>query len=110
MFRLEGWPYEPSSVLRPAVVGRYTNDLVYDGLAPAVGKELEKLNPKNERGHRENKYFQYLTEDIGHPELREHSTSVIVLMRASDSWSDFMRSMKGALPKYGDTYEMLLDD
>lgn len=109
MFRLKGWPYDPSSVARPAVIGRYTNDLVYDRLAPGVRKELERRNPTNEQGNRKNRHFQYLTEDIGHPKLREHLASVIVLMRASSNWTEFMRSMNRALPKLGETYEMLLD-
>jgi len=110
MFRLKGWPYDPSSVARPAVIGRYTNDLVYDRLAPGVRKELEKLNPKNDHGNRTYRHFQHLTEDIGHPKLREHLASVIVLMKASTNWKDFMRSMNRALPKYGHTIELLLDD
>lgn len=110
IYRLRGWPYEPEKVARPSIVAKYTNDLVYDRIAPGLRKELEKLNPKNKRGHRKNRHFQYLTEDIGHPKLREHLASVIVLMRASTSWTDFMRSMNRALPKYGHTIEMLLDN
>lgn len=110
MFRLRRWPYDPKSVARPAVIGRYTNDLVYDRLAPGVRQELEKLNPTNDKGHRKDKHFQYLTEDIGHPKLREHLASVIVLMRISNNWNDFMRGMNRALPKYGDTYEILFED
>ena len=32
------------SVARPGVVGRYTNDLVYERLAPGILEELQKLN------------------------------------------------------------------
>jgi hypothetical protein len=106
MFRLKGWVYDPSSVSRPSVIGTYTNDLVYDRLAPSVRKELERLNPKNSKGNRVNKHFQYLTEDVGHPRLREHLSAVIVLMRISNNWDDFKLKIDKALPRYGETYEI----
>ena len=111
MFRLKEWPYNPSSIdKRPGVVGKYTNNLVYERLAPGVLDELRKKNPKNSKGHRRHKHFQYLTEDIGDPRLREHLASVIVLMRASDNWDQFMRSMNRALPRYEDTIELMLEE
>lgn len=110
MFRLRGWPYKPWSVSRPSVVGRYTNDLVYERLAPGVLAELRKRNPVAPGGNRLYKHHQWLTDDIGHPKLREHLAAIIALMRASANWDQFMRNVRRALPKYGDTIEMTLDD
>lgn len=106
MFRLRGWEYKPWTVKRPSVIGLYTNDLVYDRLAPGIKDELQKLNPKNSSGRRKDKHFQYLTDESGHPKLREHIASVITLMRISDNWENFMVSMNKALPKYGSTIQL----
>jgi hypothetical protein len=102
MFRLRGWQYVPFSVKRPSVVGRYTEDLVYERLAPGVLEELKRKNPKTSKGYRKHKHFQWLTENIGHPRLREHLTAVIALMKAATTWSQFYRLVQRALPKYGE--------
>lgn len=111
MFRLRNWEFKPSSVRkRPGVVGKYTNNIVYDRLAPGILEELKKKNPKLPSGRRKHKHFQWLTEDIGDPRLREHLASVITLMRASSEWSQFLRMLDRALPRYGDTAQLALDD
>jgi hypothetical protein len=100
MFRLRKWEFKPSSVRkRPGVVGKYTNNIVYDRLAPGILDELKKKNPKLPTGGRKHKHFQWLTEDIGDPRLREHLASVITLMRASSEWTQFMRMLDRALPR-----------
>jgi hypothetical protein len=43
-----------------------------------------------------------LTDDIGHPRLREHLASLVALMRAADDWDGFLRLLDRALPKYSD--------
>jgi len=100
MFRLRGWQYIPFSVKRPSVVGKYTNDLIYERLAPNVLEELKKKNPKDIKGRRKHKHFQWLTEDVGDPRLREHLSAVIALMKASTKWDQFYRMVQRALPKY----------
>ena len=100
MFRLRGWRYVPLSVKRPSVVGRYTNDLIYERLAPGVLNQLKKLTPRDEKGRAKHKYFQRLTENVGHPRLREHLSAVIALMKASTKWDQFYRMLQRALPKY----------
>lgn len=110
MFRLRGWDYEPGNVKRPGVIGHDTNDLVYARLAPGVLEELRTKNPKTLAGRRKHKHFQWLTDDVGDPRLREHIASVTTLMRASKNWADFKRMIDVALPKYGETMAMQLDD
>jgi hypothetical protein len=99
LFRLKGWRFNPLSVKRPSVVGHLTNNLVYERLAPGVLEELKAKTPKDEQGRRKNRLFQWLTEDIGNPKLKEHLAAVVALMKASTKWDDFQRMINRALPK-----------
>lgn len=111
MFRLRNWEFSSSSIRkRPGVVGKYTNDIVYERLAPGILDELKSKNPKLSSGRRKHKHFQWLTEDVGDPRLREHLASVITLMKASNSWDQFKRMLDRALPPYGETGQLPLDD
>lgn len=107
MFKLRGWQYVPFSIKRPGVVGKYTNDLVYERLAPGVLEELKRITPRDAKGRTKHRHFQRLTEDVGHARLREHLTAVIALMKASSKWGQFYRMLQRALPKYGE--QMPLD-
>ncbi|MBI4875265.1 MAG: P63C domain-containing protein [Acidobacteria bacterium] len=103
VFRLKGWEWKGMSVNRPSVVGKYTNDLVYDRLAPNILTELEARNPKDERGNRKHRHHQWLTEDVGHPVLAQHLYAVIGFMRACTDWESFYRMMQRAFPKKNTT-------
>lgn len=111
MFRLRGWKYEDLSFRRrPSVVGKWTEDIVYARLAPGVLEKLKELNPKTDSGNRSAKHFQYLTDDIGIPELRYHLSGVITLMKATTSWRKFMSLLNRAFPKPGTTIAMQFTD
>jgi len=101
MFRLRGWPYNEKSTKRAPLVGKLTNNIVYDRLAPTIRTELEKKNPKLPSGKRKHKHFQHLSENSGHPKLREHLASVTTLMKVASNWRKFMDMLNRALPKYG---------
>jgi len=106
LFRLRGWkfPELPADQRkRPILVGKITNDVIYDRLAPGVRQRLHQLTPRNEKGRLKNKLFMRLTEEVGDPKLREHLASVTALMRAADTWDQFMRMLNRALPRYADT-------
>jgi len=103
MFRLKGWQWQGMKINRPSVVGHYTNDVIYQRLAPGVLDELKKINPPDEAGHRKNKHHQWLTPDVGHPKLRDHLNGIIALMRASASWDQFKRMADRAFPKLNTT-------
>jgi len=109
IFRLRGWSWNPISVSRPSVVGKYTNDIVYERLAPGILGELQKVNPVLESGGRARRHHQHLTEDIGQPALAQHLYAVIGLMRASSTWDQFMNLLDRAYPKRGAKLN-LLDD
>jgi hypothetical protein len=110
MFRLRGWRWPVPSARRPGAVGNYTNDLVYERLAPGILEQLEARNPKDERGNRKGRHHQLLTDDVGHPALSQHLHAVIGLMRASSGWDQFYRMINRAFPKKGATMELALDD
>jgi hypothetical protein len=105
LFRLRGWQFPTlpkDQQKRPVMAGKITNDIVYSRLAPGVRQELHRLTPRDEKGRLKQKLFQRLTEDVGHPKLREHLASLVALMRAADDWNGFERMLNRALPKYTD--------
>ncbi len=111
IFRLRDWEWQGMKVNRPSVVGRYTNDIVWDRIATGIRKELEERNPKTESGRRKVKHHQFLTDDIGHPALEKHLEGVMALMRASSNWSRFKGSLARAYKKLGDQLDFeKLDD
>lgn len=109
IFRLKGWP-GPDGVKRPSVIGTYTNDIVYNRLAPGVLDELRRINPPVSPGRRRRKHFQWLTGDVGHPKLKEHLVGVMALMRAAPNWGAFQRSLKRAYPKMNEQQPLALGD
>ena len=113
IFRLKDWQWQGMKVNRPSVVGRYTNDLVWDRIAPGVRKELERLNPKKETGSRARRHHQWLTDDIGHPSLQKHLIGVIALMksvRTEYGWDECIRRIQRVYPKVGETLSVLPDE
>lgn len=82
------------------LAAKYTADIIYSRLGPGILDELHRINPKTSKGHRKNKHHQWLTEDVGHPQLAQHLYAVINFMKAADSWEDFKRMLNRALPKY----------
>ncbi len=111
MFDLKKWPHHPGSVKRPSVIGKYTNDIVYERLAPGVLDELKRITPRDAKGRLKYRYFRRLTEDIGHPKLREHLAAVIALMKAATTWRQFRSMLNRALPRWDETLPLpLLDE
>ena len=107
IYELKRWELDPNSTQRPSIVGTITKDIVYSRLAPGVLKELEQRNPPVRPGVRKHRHHQWLTEEIGHPELQKHLSGVTALMRAAESWEDFQRTLARAYPKLGEQH--LLD-
>jgi P63C domain len=100
IYRLNGWTYEETSG-RPGVVGHWTNNIVYKRLAPGVWEELNKLSPRDDKGRLRQRLFQRLTDDIGHPKLREHLVAVVMLMKYSPNWQVFMDRLDHEYPQWG---------
>lgn len=99
IFRLNGWPYAEKCG-RPGVLGRWTNDVVYRRLAPGVLEELRRHTPRDDQGRLQHKLFQRLTEEVGHPRLREHLAGVVMLMKYSSSWGQFMERLDREYPAF----------
>ncbi len=108
MFRLRGLQWNKLSVKRPQYIGRLTNDVVYERLAPGILEELKTRNPRDDKGRRKTTHHQWLTEDIGHPALAQHLHAVIGLMRASSNWDQFHDFLDKAFPKKGSVFQMEL--
>lgn len=103
IFRLKNWSFDPSSSKRPVMMANLTVDLVYKRLAPGVLERLRELSPKDEKGRRKRKLFQWLSEDLGHPALKDHLAGLIYLAKAQDEWEPFQKAVDRVSPKYGDT-------
>ena len=105
LFRLYQLPYPPegNKSWRPAFFGHITNDVVYSRLAPELLPELKKAASKAEKKAR---LHQWLTQDTGHPKLREHLSSIVTIMKLSSTPSDFKRNVNAIHPRFGDTVEM----
>lgn len=108
LFRLNGWIYDPASVKRPSVVGKMTNNIIYERLAPGVLSKLKEINPRSSQGKLKHRHHQFLTDDHGIPALNEHFAAVLALMRACTNYDQFKRLINRALPKQAQTIEMLL--
>ena len=109
LYKLRGWS-GPDGHKRTHQVGRDTNDIVYERLAPGVLDELQNINPTLPTGGRRDKHHQWFTPEHGHPRLKEHLAGVMALMRAAPNWSVFRRSLQRAYPKMNETIPMPLDD
>ncbi|MDX8383795.1 MAG: P63C domain-containing protein [Ghiorsea sp.] len=103
IYRLRGWKYPSSKGQTPRYVGKLTNQLVYDRLPEGVLEELRHRNPTKEgTGRRKWKHHQFLSEDIGQADLRDHLLQLVAIMRISKSWSIFVANFEAAFPKKGD--------
>jgi len=110
IFELNEWEYDPSSVKRPGVIGTWTNDLVYDRLGPGLREELEDYAGRGEKGRLKHRLHQYLTSTHGIPELQNHLSGVVALMRAATNWKQFKEMLQRAYPKPQTTLSMAFDD
>jgi hypothetical protein len=61
--------------------------------------ELRRVNPVTESGWRKRKHFQHLTADTGNEHLDRQITSVITLMRVSDTKEELEHNFAKAFGK-----------
>lgn len=109
-FRLNNWQWKPENAQkRPGVIGTWTNKYIYERIAPNLLKEVEAKNPKNEKGYREHKHFQFLTDEIGEPRLRDFFGGLIALARASSNWRNYTRLVERAYPKINDQLKLYFE-
>lgn len=94
LFRLNGWDYTVKGIKkRPSVIGKWTNTLIYEQLPKGVLKELKLRTPKSESGNKTVRYHQFLTLDIGEPNLNAQIGQITTLFQLSDNmehmWKQF---------------------
>ncbi|MDE0507186.1 MAG: P63C domain-containing protein [Gammaproteobacteria bacterium] len=109
IYKLRGWP-GPFGHKRTPQIGKDTNDVVYERLAPGVLDELRRVNPVQASGSRRARHHQWFTRDIGHPQLKDHLIGVMALMRAAPNWTAFKRMLQRAYPKLNETIPLALDE
>lgn len=101
LYRLRGWSW-PVGAAKSPLVGKLTNKLVYDRLPDGVLDELRHRNPTQPgTGRRRWKHHQFLSEDIGQPDLRDHLLQLVAIMRISPDWDAFLRHFEAAFPISG---------
>ena len=84
----------------PQFFGNITNNAIYARLAPELLPELKKASSRSQKKAR---LHQFLTEDVGHPKLREHLASVVTILKLSKDKDDFNRMLDIAHPKFNET-------
>lgn len=110
IYRLNGWPFDPTSNRRPGVVGHWTNDIVYARLAPGVLDELRRLTPRDDKGRLKDKLTRRFTPDYGHPKLKEHLSGVMALMKLARTWRSFYAFLDDVYPRFDTTLKLPFDD
>lgn len=108
LFRLYNIPYPPvgNKGWRPSFIGKITNDVIYSRLAPDILPELKKAASKAEK---KTYLHQWLTNDIGHPKLREHLSSIVTILKLSRDPQEFKDFVNRVHTRYGDTQQIPFD-
>lgn len=108
LFRLYQLPYPPAGnrSWRPQFFGVITNEVVYARLAPNLIPELKKIASKAER---KAKLHQSLTQDIGHPRLREHLASIVAIQKLSRTPKEFWANVNKVHVRYGQSLPLFED-
>jgi hypothetical protein len=95
---------------RPQFVGHWVNDIVYKRLAPGVHSKVKDLNPRKD-GARKHKHHQFLSEDHGVPELKEHILRAMTLFDVSIATGHNIELLLDkVMPRYGDSLQLDLDE
>jgi hypothetical protein len=109
IYRLKGWKW-PVGRAKTPLLGHITNEIVYDRLPEGVHVRLRELNPTDEETKRRKwKHHQFLSEEIGQPDLRDHILQLLPVMKISKDWAAFKRNFEIAFPKPGSQIDMELD-
>jgi len=101
IYRLKGWKW-PVGKAKTPLLGHITNEIVYERLPAGVLPKLQELNPTLEDSKRRKfKHHQFLSQDVGQPDLRDHILQILPIMRISKTWDAFRRHLDVAFPKRG---------
>jgi hypothetical protein len=109
IYRLRNWTYPTggNKTKRTPLLGRLTNELVYEKLPEGVLDELKNRNPVlSTTKRRKWKFTQFLSYDLGQPDLRNHLLQLVTIMRVSPNWAKFKRLFERAFPSRPEQTEM----
>ncbi len=110
IYRLKNWGW-PVGKAKTPLLGHITNDIVYERLPEGVLSRLQELNPTSEESKRRKyKHHQFLSNDVGQPDLRDHILQILPIMRISKDWKIFKKHLDLAFPKNGSQTTIDLDD
>ncbi|MER8916206.1 P63C domain-containing protein [Mesorhizobium sp. M0761] len=119
MYKLYGLKrINPNSSKHPRFFAKFLRKYIYVPLANSNGGILEQLEEKNPvvyaNGGRRFKLFQFLSDEVGLPALRQHMWQVVGIGRSVKTKEQFERSFYSAfpeaLPRKGDGQLSLFDD
>ena len=99
--RLYGWPWRGRSMNPLQIMGHYTNDLVWDRLAPGLRQAIELRIPRLPSGEHKKSMHQMLVAEVGIAALQAHMAILLHLMDRQSEWGMFMFAVNQALPKSG---------
>jgi len=105
VYRLLGWDwnaYRSTHKNHPQYVGRLTNRIVYEKLAPGILEALREINPRDSSGRRKFKHHQSLSQNYGYICLVKHLASITTIMEQYDDGE-----ITGALHKIDSRYPSL---
>jgi hypothetical protein len=108
----------PNSTKHPKFFAKFIRKYIYIPLANSNGAILEQLEEKNPvvyaNGGRRYKLFQFLSDEIGVPALRQHVWQVVGIGRSVRTKDQFERSFYSAfpdaIPRKQDRQLFLFDD
>lgn len=109
IYRLKGWAW-PVGKAKTPLLGHIMNDVIYERLPEGVLGKLRELNPTQEETKRRRwKHHQFLSQEVGQPDLRDHILQVLPIMRISKDWASFKRHLNIAFPKLGSQGDLDLE-
>jgi hypothetical protein len=98
IYRLQGWEFRPGTSRRTPHVGKLIKHYIYEQLPEGVLAELERVNPRNDRGNRPRKHHQHLTATTGNAHLDRQISTVTTLMRIARDRKEFEELFERAFP------------
>ena len=116
IYRLKGWEWQGMGVNRLPITGHITNEIIYARMADGLLDRLRIDNPKTAKGEREHRHHQWLSDDFGVQELREHIVGVLAIMRTvvdpdpKRAWQKFRISLERSYPRKNTNYNLDLDE
>jgi hypothetical protein len=109
IYRLKEWNWERHLIEKknyPWAVANITNRMVYEKLPDGVLAELNRKNPKNEKGNRRHKKFQFLTPNVGYVHLLKHLGHIQAILEKyhPGEWQKALHEIDTRFPSVRDPY------